>query len=126
MRPVISHVDMRVRDREKAEAFYEKLFAVLGGEKSIGPGFTTFSRPMGSSENWLGFTEDPEMVAGMTTVALHAPDRETVDRIAAILPEIGALAIERDDGIYGHHYYAVFFKDPDGNPLEVVCYESEE
>ena len=35
-------------------------------------------------------------------------------------------AIERDDGIYGHHYYAIFFKDPDGNPLEVVCYESEE
>lgn len=28
--------------------------------------------------------------------------------------------------IYGHNYYAVFFKDPDGNPLEVVCYESEE
>jgi catechol 2,3-dioxygenase-like lactoylglutathione lyase family enzyme len=124
---------MRVRDRKKAEAFFQCIFDVLGGEKSIGPGFTTFSRPLdgglsggGKSENWLGFTEDPEMVAGMTTVALFAPDRETVDRVVAILPEIGALAIERDDGVYGHNYYAVFFKDPDGNPLEVVCYESEE
>jgi catechol 2,3-dioxygenase-like lactoylglutathione lyase family enzyme len=124
---------MRVRDRKKAEAFYQRIFDVLGGEKSIGPGFTTFARPIdgglsdgGKSENWLGFTEDPNMVAGMTTVALFAPDRETVDRIAAILPEIGALAIERDDGVYGHNYYAVFFKDPDGNPLEVVCYETEE
>jgi catechol 2,3-dioxygenase-like lactoylglutathione lyase family enzyme len=124
---------MRVRDRKKAEAFYQRLFEILGGEKSIGPGFTTFSKPVpeglnngGRSENWLGFTEAPNMIAGMTTVALHAPDRETVDRVAEILPKIGALAIERDDGIYGHHYYAIFFKDPDGNPLEVVCYESEE
>jgi len=117
---------MRVRDRKKAEIFYGKLFEVLGGEKSIGPGFTTFSRRMERSENWLGFTEDPNMTAGMTTVALHAPDHETVDRVAEILPKIGALAIERDEGIYGHNYYAVFFKDPDGNPLEVVCYESSD
>ena len=124
---------MRVRDRKKAEAFYDKLFDVLGGEKSIGPGFTTFSKPVhqglsngGRSENWLGFTEDPNMIAGMTTVALHAPDHDTVDRVAEILPKIGALAIERDEGIYGHNYYAVFFKDPDGNPLEVVCYEPSE
>ncbi|HEY1728376.1 MAG TPA: hypothetical protein VGG22_08395 [Candidatus Baltobacteraceae bacterium] len=59
MRPIISHVDMRVRHRKKAEAFYQRIFDVLGG-------------------------------------------------------------------MYGENYYAVIFNDPDGNPLEVVCYEAED
>jgi predicted lactoylglutathione lyase len=50
---------------------------------------------------------------------LRATSREIVDEIAALLPSVGALNVEMDDGIYGDDFYGVFFEDPDGNRLEV-------
>ena len=133
MMPILSHVDLRVRDRKRAEAFYEQLFTVLGGEKSAGKNWTTFGKVVDrgltsgqDSHNWLGFTEDKNMTAGSARVALYAPDRDTVNRVAELLPAIGAKEIEWDEGEYGEDYYAIFFLDLDGNALEVCCYESKE
>jgi len=128
--PVFSHVDVRVRDRERAIAFYDKLFEVLGGRRNHGEHFTTWSRKMkgglsdgGDSYDWFGITEDAAMTPGSSRIAFHAPDRETVDRVAAMLDGLGGWTLEWDEGDYGENYYAVFFEDPDGNPLEVACYE---
>jgi glyoxylase I family protein len=131
--PVLSHVDVRVRDRARAEAFYDRIFEILGGERTKGKEFTTWSRTIErglsdgrESYDWFGITEDSAMTPGSTRVSFYAPDRSTVDRLAAILPEIGATAIEWADGDYGAAYYAVFFCDPDGNLLELCCCEPGE
>ena len=66
------------------------------------------------------------MTPGSTRISLFAPDRATADRVAAILPQIGAQQIEWTCGEYGDDYYAVFFLDLDGNALELCAYESGE
>ena len=122
---ILDHVDLRVRDRATATAFYDAFLSVLGGVKSETTEFTTWRVPPagGSIDNApdsFGITEDPEHVPGEVRIAFKASTRETVDAVVNILATIGARNIEMDDGIYGDDVYAVFFDDPDGNHLEVT------
>jgi catechol 2,3-dioxygenase-like lactoylglutathione lyase family enzyme len=121
---LLSHIDLRVRDRTTANIFYGALFKELGATGvNIGTNFTTLGYEDGddgdSVTEWFGFTSDRDMVPGSARIALEAHSREAVDRVGAMLASIGAKVIEGPEDIYG--YYAVFFEDPDGNKLE-VCY----
>jgi catechol 2,3-dioxygenase-like lactoylglutathione lyase family enzyme len=122
---ILSHVDLRVRDRAKAIEFYDALLNVLGATRDDGTTFTTWQIPPPDAPEdwepteWFGITEDPTMTPGSTRVAFDAPSRGTVDAIATYLPAIGARNIEMMEGEYGPKYHAVFFEDPDGNKLEV-------
>jgi len=122
---ILSHVDLRVRDRRRATEFYDALLNVLGAVKSEGENFTTWEIPPPDAgpeyegDEWFGITEDAGMTPGPVRVAFSAPSRGTIDAIAVFLPSIGATHIEMDGGVYGERYYAVFFEDPDGNKLEV-------
>jgi len=125
LRPVLSHVDVRVRDRAKATEFYDAILGALGHTKAEGEKWTTYDpTPEGEEPQiymWFGFTVDPEMAAGPTRVAFAAQTCEDVDRVTRVAMEIGAKNIEGPDYDYGPDYYAVFFDDPDGNKLEVCC-----
>jgi catechol 2,3-dioxygenase-like lactoylglutathione lyase family enzyme len=122
---LISHLDLRVRDRKKATEFYDAFLNLLGAVKEEGKTFTTWQIPPpdapGGSEadEWFGITEDPALVPNENRVAFDAPSRGTVDAIATYLPAIGATNIEWSEGVYGPNYYAIFFDDLDGNRLEV-------
>jgi catechol 2,3-dioxygenase-like lactoylglutathione lyase family enzyme len=124
---LLSHVDLRVRDRAKATEFYDAFLSLLGAVKDVGPTFTTWQIPPTdaseewSAEEWFGITEDREMVPSTTRIAFAAPSRGTVDAIATYLPAIGAREIEMPHEAYGPGYYACFFTDPDGNKLEICC-----
>jgi catechol 2,3-dioxygenase-like lactoylglutathione lyase family enzyme len=116
---LLSHVDLRVRDRAKAESFYDALLSPLGAVIERGATFTTWQIGTDSAADWLGITEDAAMTPGAQRIAFAAPSRGTVDAIATFLHAIGARAIELPDEAYGPNYYACFFEDPDGNKLEV-------
>jgi catechol 2,3-dioxygenase-like lactoylglutathione lyase family enzyme len=122
---ILSHVDLRVRDRAKGVEFYDAFLNLLGAVKHAGPNFTTWAIPPPDADadwqpnEWFGLTEDPAMTPGATRIAFDAPSRGTVDAIRVYLPAIGARTIEMTEGEYGPEYYAVFFEDPDGNKLEV-------
>ncbi|HTW84361.1 MAG TPA: VOC family protein [Candidatus Sulfotelmatobacter sp.] len=123
---LVSHVDLRVRDRVQATAFYDAILNLLGAVKHEGATFTTWAIPDESAPDrrpneWFGITEDPEMSPGPGRVAFLAPSRGTVDAIATYLPAIGARSIEMPQEAYGPTYYACFFEDPDGNRLEVIA-----
>ncbi len=118
---LISHVDLRVRDRARGEAFYDPIFTLLGATMSHGKTFTTWEVEPGGDGDWLGITEDPELVPSPNRIALLAPSRAVVDAIFAKLPALGARNIEAPDEAYGPQYYACFFDDPDGNRLEVCA-----
>jgi len=122
---VFSHVDLRVRDRERAIAFYDTILGALGLERTDGEEWTSYASPDEPPDReriWFGFTVDPAMTPGSTRVALAAPTCEDVDRVTRVLMEAGAPNIEGPDYEYGPEYYAVFFEDHDGNRLEVCCY----
>jgi len=123
-RRLLSHVDLRVRDRDAAEAFYDVVFAPLKIARSNGDGEWVSYDAIPEVDDayateWFGFTQDADMSPSGTRIALYAASREEVDRVAEAAAEAGALDIERPGEIYG--YYATFFADPDGNKLE-VCF----
>jgi catechol 2,3-dioxygenase-like lactoylglutathione lyase family enzyme len=124
---LLSHVDVRVRDRARSTEFYDALLNVLGATMDVGPSFTTWqipprdAPPDWEADNWFGIVEDPAATPNQHRIAFLAPTRGTVDAIATFLPAIGAQAIEAPHEAYGPRYYAVFFEDLDGNKLEVVA-----
>ncbi len=122
-RLVLSHVDLRVRDRARATAFYTALLGELGHAARASEEWTSFvpGDETAALGDWIGFTEDAAHRPNETRVALSAQTCEDVDRVTTVLPKIGALNIEGPDYEYGPEYYAVFFDDPDGNKLEVCC-----
>jgi catechol 2,3-dioxygenase-like lactoylglutathione lyase family enzyme len=125
MRHILSHVDLRVRDRAGGIAFYEAILGTLGHVRSESELWVTFAPPdeegAPDDQMWFGFTVDPQMTPGLTRVAFRAQTCEDVDRVTTVALEIGAQNIEGPDYSYGPEYYAVFFEDPDGNRLEVCC-----
>jgi catechol 2,3-dioxygenase-like lactoylglutathione lyase family enzyme len=122
MSKILDHVDLRVRNRKTATAFYDAFLAELGAVKREGVEYTTWRVPddptLDASDNF-GIVEDAQQVAGSVRIAFKAPSRDAVDVVAKVLSSIGARNVEMDDGIYGDDYYGVFFEDPDGNRLEV-------
>jgi catechol 2,3-dioxygenase-like lactoylglutathione lyase family enzyme len=124
---LVSHIDLRVRNREKAAEFYDAFLNLLGATMDVGPTFTTWqipprdAPPDWEATNWFGITEDPTMTPNPNRIAFLAPTRGTVDAIATYLPVIGAQAIEMPHEAYGPKYYACFFEDLDGNKLEIVA-----
>ena len=127
---LFSHVDLRVRDRARAKAFYDALFEPLGMTSEVGRTFTAYTidpdAPEGQWE-WFGFTEDPDAAAGAGRIALYADSRDMVDAVAVTARAAGAGAVEGPAVVpeYTPSYYAVFFEDPDGNKLEVCCLAPE-
>ena len=117
---MLDHFTLRVRDYDKAKAFYAAALAPLGylpaGEYQGYAGFGVKGKP----DLWL--TADPE--ARPQHFAFTAKDRKTVDAFYAAALAAGG----RDNGPPGvrkdYHpsYYAAFVLDPDGHNAEAVCH----
>ncbi len=125
-RPLLSHIDLRVRDRVRSKAFYDALLGDLGfirREASNGRHTLTVPTPLrGPSDfEWFGFTEDASPVPNSNRIAFVATSNDEVDRVADVLRRIGARNLEGPNYDEGPGYYAVFFEDPDGHRLEVCC-----
>ena len=131
----IDHLDLVVRDFDRSLAFYADLLRPLGyvhqspieGERGehvvyIGRpgGFGSVSLRQKQSESHDESPYDRYGV-GIHHICFAAPNRGTVDRIAAWLRDNGH-EIESGPEEYGYTpgYYAVFFYDPDGIKLEVL------
>ena len=118
------HVDLRVTDLEAAMPFYSKLLPAVGFTSAGGNKFHVWTADGESpARPWFGFIEDPEHRPNANRVAFWAESRDEVDRLAAIACEAGArnMSGPRPCPEYGETYYATFFDDPCGNPLE-ICF----
>ena len=129
MKPrLFDHIDLRVRDRRKAQRFYAAILPAIGftADKS-GDEWGQFEGDQPDMKNeFFGFTEDPNHSPNETRIAFWAETRKDVERIAEIARQAGAQKIEGPELCkeYSPGYYAVFFEDPDGNKLEVCCRSS--
>jgi catechol 2,3-dioxygenase-like lactoylglutathione lyase family enzyme len=121
-----SHIDLRVRDLETASEFYRRLLPELGftelyfeGQPCVGAA----TPEPGSRKAFFELNLDPDHQANQNRIAFSAHSRAKVDAIGRLLQEMGAKNVEGPElaAEYSAGYYAVFFEDPSGNLLEVVC-----
>ena len=118
------HIDLRVRDVERAKKFYVPVLKALGFtvDQKVRD-WVSYEAPSkdGKPTEFFGFTHDPNHKPNENRIAFWAETREEVDRIVAVARAAGAKNIEGPEVYEEPNYYAVFFEDPEGNKLEVCC-----
>lgn len=124
----LDHIDLRVKDFAKARKFYEKLLPVLGFtcDRSDPNWGTFYAVGRDKPSEFFGFTEDRHHQPNGTRIAFWADSREEVNKIAALVREIGGRNLEGPEVCTGYSpgYYAFFFEDPEGNKLE-ICHREQ-
>ena len=122
------HIDLRVKDFQRAMKFYEKLLPALGftRDRSDDMWGTFYSTGKDKPSEFFGFTEDRHHQPNGTRISFWADNREEVDRIAALVRKIGGKNLEGPEvcAEYSPGYYGFFFEDPDGNKLEICFREN--
>ncbi|MEZ4382617.1 MAG: VOC family protein [Nannocystaceae bacterium] len=120
---MIGYVTLGTNDIDRAAAFYDALLAEIGASRMM------------SSDRFIVWTVSPTRpglsvsvpydgeratVGNGTMVALAVDSRAKVDRLHAKALELGGA----DEGAVGERsptFYAGYFRDLDGNKLNVFC-----
>jgi len=118
---MIGYVTLGSNDIPRAAAFYDALLAEIGAKRFMEmDGFVAWS----CSRNTPGlsvirpYNKEPATVGNGVMVALVVDSREKVDRLHAKAMALGA----KDEGAPGQRmegFYAGYFRDLDGNKLNV-------
>src|SRR5579885_1786375 len=75
----------------------------------------------GASRRFFGIHEDSAHTPNESRIAFAADTPADVDRLAKVVERAGGHHIEGPEIPYSYErYYAVFFKDPSGNALEIA------
>lgn len=121
---MIGYVTIGTNDLARAAAFYDVLLAEIGGKRMMGDdNFVAWSNGEGPG---IGVTKPYDgkaaSVGNGVMVALRVKDNETVDRVYKKALELGGTCegpAGPRDGVPG--FYAGYFRDLDGNKLNVFC-----
>ena len=118
---MIGYVTLGTNDMQRSAAFYDQLLAEIGAKRTwesprgIGWGV---SQDTPSLAIMKPFDGKPATVGNGVMVALAVDSREKVDRIYKKALELGG----KDEGAAGPRgdgFYAGYFRDLDGNKLDV-------
>ena len=121
---MIGYVTLGTNDLPRAAAFYDALLAEIGAKRlwdfgrGIAWGVAMDKPSLGLMTPYDG---QPATVGNGVMVALVVDSHEKVDRVYRKAIELGA----RDEGPAGPRgkgFYAGYFRDPDGNKLNVFCF----
>jgi catechol 2,3-dioxygenase-like lactoylglutathione lyase family enzyme len=117
---MLDHLTLKVRDLEKAKAFYSAALRPLG--YAVMMEFGEFAG-LGAGKPDLWLRRDPDNVRPQH-VALTADERAAVDAFFEAAMSAGATDNGKPGVRTDYHptYYAAFVLDSDGNNLEVVCH----
>jgi predicted lactoylglutathione lyase len=120
---MIGYVTFGTNDIKRSAAFYDKLLAEIGAKRMMEQ--ETFI-VWGSSPSQAAlsvtkpFDGNPATVGNGVMVALAVKEPAQVDKLHKKAMELGA----KDEGAAGPRgegFYAAYFRDPDGNKLNVFC-----
>lgn len=125
---MIGYVTLGTNNKTKAEKFYDELLKEIGGKRFMETEqFTAYS----SSQDKPGigitkpFDGKPATVGNGTMVALQVETPEKVNSFYKKAISLGAT----DEGKPGPRgeggFYAAYFRDLDGNKLNVFCFEKK-
>jgi catechol 2,3-dioxygenase-like lactoylglutathione lyase family enzyme len=116
------HVDLRVADLDAALDFYDAVLPAIGfTERYHGAEWKVWSTtdPLPGAA-YFAITEDPAHVPNGNRIAFWVESADEVDRVAAVAAAAGATDFSGPKAMpYSPGYYAAYFADPSGNPLEV-------
>lgn len=120
---MVGYVTLGTNDLKRAAAFYDVLAKELGvGRMMETDKFIAWGKP--GSGAGIGLTKpfdgNAATVGNGVMVALECASPADVDRIYAKAIAIGAKD-EGKAGPRGEGFYAGYFRDPDGNKLNVFC-----
>jgi len=118
---MIGYVTLGTNDLPRAAAFYDAIGKEMGvGRMMENEKFIAWGEPGGAAGIGLTKPHDGQAatVGNGVMVALAAADRAQVDRVHALALSLGA-ADEGAPGDRGGGFYAGYFRDPDGNKLNV-------
>lgn len=120
---MIGYVTLGTNDLPRAAAFYDALLAEIGAKRimDLGRGIVwgvSMDKPgLSLIEPYDG---QPATVGNGVMVAIAVNSKEKVDRVYAKAIALGAKD-EGPAGPRGEGFYAGYFRDPDGNKLNVFC-----
>lgn len=137
MKPLIDHIQITVNDIQKAELFYDSFLSILGfdlAKKAKGKvakhefEVIEYQHPLLTfgintpREQFKNDTVHRRKPGALHHLAFKAESCAEVDEIALKLKdvEVNIVAGPAFFPQHGEHYYAVFFKDPDGIKYEIV------
>jgi catechol 2,3-dioxygenase-like lactoylglutathione lyase family enzyme len=124
-RMIFDHVDLRVRNIAEAEPFYDSVMPAVGlsHKRTVGDHILYYRKLGKVPAECIVLFEDPAHVPTGTALAFYAASYEEVDRMAEKIVTAKARDVQGPTLCpeYSETYYAVFFRDPSGNRLEVVC-----
>ncbi|GMU44666.1 MAG: VOC family protein [Xanthomonadales bacterium PRO6] len=120
---MIGYVTLGTNDLARATAFYDALLATIGagrvmeGERYVAWGVAPDKPALGAI---VPFDGQPATVGNGTMVALVVDSKDKVAALHGKALELGA----KDEGAVGYrgdNFYAGYFRDLDGNKLNVFC-----
>lgn len=140
MTPRIDHIHLTVQDLARAEGFYDALLPALGfdlamKERDSVPAHDYELVEYSASSLSIGLVSPRRALAGegvnrrrpgaLHHLALGAESRAQVDALYSLALSLGAPILHppRLWPEYCADYYAFFFKDSEGNELEVVHFD---
>jgi catechol 2,3-dioxygenase-like lactoylglutathione lyase family enzyme len=120
----LDHISVNVRDLRRARKFYERALGAIGMKINMDE---SSAIGMGAKKEKIFWLARDRTASGNSHYALRVHRREAV----RAFHEAALAAGGTDNGSpgrrpeYGRNYYAAFVKDPEGNNIEVVCYEAK-
>jgi len=120
---MLGYVTLGTNDLPKAAEFYDKLCGALGVGRLMGDeNFIAWGNPGGGAGIGLTkpFNGEPATIGNGVMAALQVDSPERVDEIYKLALELGATD-EGPAGARNEWFYAGYFRDPDGNKLNVFC-----
>jgi predicted lactoylglutathione lyase len=118
---MIGYVTLGTNNLQRAAEFYDAIAAELGVSRMMEmDSFIAWGMPGGGAGIGLTkpFDGNPATVGNGVMVALEAKDKEQVDRLYKLAIDRGA-SDEGPPGQRSEGFYAGYFRDPDGNKLNV-------
>lgn len=129
MKAIIGHLILNVKNFEQSELFYDKLLTEIGfkidpvDEGDFGK---MKSYKQGEHNLWIRFDSQKESKpfvrdTGLDHLAFQLKSESEVDKVYELFKKINA-KITREPKKYPEYtdtYYAFYFRDPNGIPLEV-------
>lgn len=125
---LIGYITLGTNDLERARTFYDALLSEMGVKRLMEFGDRGYGWAASLDKPMLcifkPYDGRPATVGNGVMVGISADSRETVDRLHKKALELGG-ADEGKPGlraIGGDGFYAAYFRDLDGNKLDVFCY----
>jgi catechol 2,3-dioxygenase-like lactoylglutathione lyase family enzyme len=121
---MISYLMVGTNDLPRAVKYFGVLMQDLGATKAYDSATSTgWGWGIGTPMFIVGtpFDTRPASVGNGSMVSFRAESREKVDSLYAKALELGGTS-EGEPGLRGETFYAAYFRDPDGNKFNFICY----